>query len=247
MVEPPAKQRRLEAEEASNVIIQFESEDGACAGKSCVRQCCSQHVWAHTIFFLAGVLLALSVLLRPHMLHTTIITTCSLAHPALSRQRLFRPAAGRADERDAGAAGDAAQRLAAERGQAALLVPRRGPGACGVMRCVCCACARRMRCSAETAVARSPAAAATDAVCTTNTKHRRLCKTHNKTHTRLYKQELGGELGKHLAATGLSVEKALRVVYTPQAVFRVRPVARCTASMPGGCVRVRVCVCALCV
>ncbi|KXZ41140.1 hypothetical protein GPECTOR_735g893 [Gonium pectorale] len=46
-------------------------------------------------------------------------------------------------------------------------------------------------------------------------------------------QELLGELGSHLAAHKLSVEKALRVVYTPQAVFRVRPVARCTASMPG--------------
>jgi ribosome assembly protein 4 len=29
------------------------------------------------------------------------------------------------------------------------------------------------------------------------------------------------------------VERALRIVYMPQAVFRVRPVARCTASMPG--------------
>jgi len=29
------------------------------------------------------------------------------------------------------------------------------------------------------------------------------------------------------------VEAALRIVYLPQAVFRVRPVARCTASMPG--------------
>ncbi len=31
----------------------------------------------------------------------------------------------------------------------------------------------------------------------------------------------------------VSVETALRVVYQPQAVFRVRPVSRCTASMPG--------------
>ena len=31
----------------------------------------------------------------------------------------------------------------------------------------------------------------------------------------------------------VSVEKALRIVYQPQAVFRVRPVARCTASMSG--------------
>ncbi|GFR44734.1 hypothetical protein Agub_g6062 [Astrephomene gubernaculifera] len=46
-------------------------------------------------------------------------------------------------------------------------------------------------------------------------------------------QELLGELGGHLAAHKISVEKALRVVYQPQAVFRVRPVARCTASIPG--------------
>ena len=31
----------------------------------------------------------------------------------------------------------------------------------------------------------------------------------------------------------VSVEAALRVVFQPQAIFRVRPVARCTASMPG--------------
>lgn len=31
----------------------------------------------------------------------------------------------------------------------------------------------------------------------------------------------------------VSVESALRVVYQPQAVFRVRAVTRCTASMPG--------------
>ena len=31
----------------------------------------------------------------------------------------------------------------------------------------------------------------------------------------------------------VSVEAALRIVYQPQAIFRVRPVSRCTASMPG--------------
>ena len=31
----------------------------------------------------------------------------------------------------------------------------------------------------------------------------------------------------------VSVEAALHIVYQPQAVFRVRPVSRCTASMPG--------------
>ncbi|KAG2486351.1 hypothetical protein HYH03_014932 [Edaphochlamys debaryana] len=46
-------------------------------------------------------------------------------------------------------------------------------------------------------------------------------------------KELLGELGAHLRAAGLSVERALRVVYQPQAVFRIRPVARCTSSMPG--------------
>ncbi|GLC40463.1 hypothetical protein PLESTB_001572700 [Pleodorina starrii] len=46
-------------------------------------------------------------------------------------------------------------------------------------------------------------------------------------------QELLGELGTHLGAHKISVEKALRIVYQPQAVFRVRPVARCTASIPG--------------
>jgi ribosome assembly protein 4 len=46
-------------------------------------------------------------------------------------------------------------------------------------------------------------------------------------------QELAGELGAHLLKAGASVERALRVTYLPQAVFRVRPVARCTASMAG--------------
>jgi len=42
-----------------------------------------------------------------------------------------------------------------------------------------------------------------------------------------------GELGALAAAAGASVERALRLVYVPQAAFRVRPVARCTASIPG--------------
>ncbi|WIA35410.1 hypothetical protein OEZ86_003855 [Tetradesmus obliquus] len=46
-------------------------------------------------------------------------------------------------------------------------------------------------------------------------------------------QELAGELGEHLKKQKVSVEQSLRIVYMPQAVFRVRPVARCTASMPG--------------
>lgn len=44
---------------------------------------------------------------------------------------------------------------------------------------------------------------------------------------------LTGELGAHLVATGASVEGAVTVVARPQATFRVRPVARCAASMPG--------------
>jgi hypothetical protein len=35
------------------------------------------------------------------------------------------------------------------------------------------------------------------------------------------------------ACAQLSVEAALRIVYQPQAVFRVRPVSRCTASLAG--------------
>jgi ribosome assembly protein 4 len=46
-------------------------------------------------------------------------------------------------------------------------------------------------------------------------------------------QELAGELGSHLQKQQVSVEQSLRIVYMPQAVFRVRPVARCTSSMPG--------------
>ena len=45
--------------------------------------------------------------------------------------------------------------------------------------------------------------------------------------------ELAEELGAHLLKHNVSVETALHIVYQPQAVFRVRPVSRCTASMPG--------------
>lgn len=31
----------------------------------------------------------------------------------------------------------------------------------------------------------------------------------------------------------VSVEAALKIVYQPQAVFRVRPLTRCTGSLPG--------------
>lgn len=46
-------------------------------------------------------------------------------------------------------------------------------------------------------------------------------------------QELAAELGVHLQKNKVSVESVLRVVYQPQAVFKVRSVTRCTASMPG--------------
>lgn len=46
-------------------------------------------------------------------------------------------------------------------------------------------------------------------------------------------QELASGLGEFLATNKVSVEAALRITYMPQAVFRVRPVARCTSSMPG--------------
>jgi ribosome assembly protein 4 len=46
-------------------------------------------------------------------------------------------------------------------------------------------------------------------------------------------QELAAELGAHLKKNAVSVEAVLRVVYQPQAVFKVRPVARCSATIPG--------------
>lgn len=45
--------------------------------------------------------------------------------------------------------------------------------------------------------------------------------------------ELAAALGAHLRKHAVSVEAVLRVVYQPQAVFRVRPVARCSATIPG--------------
>lgn len=42
-----------------------------------------------------------------------------------------------------------------------------------------------------------------------------------------------GPLGEHLQKHGVSVETALRIVFQPQAVFRVRPVTRCSASLAG--------------
>lgn len=46
-------------------------------------------------------------------------------------------------------------------------------------------------------------------------------------------QELGTPLIDHLEKHKLSVETALKIVYQPQAIFRVRPVTRCSASISG--------------
>lgn len=45
--------------------------------------------------------------------------------------------------------------------------------------------------------------------------------------------EFGGSLGDHVKRHKLSVESLLKVVYQPQAIFRVRPVTRCSGSIPG--------------
>ena len=49
--------------------------------------------------------------------------------------------------------------------------------------------------------------------------------------------ELAGELGAAMVAQQVSVEKAVSILFRPQAVFRVRPVGRCTASMVGAAIR----------
>lgn len=45
--------------------------------------------------------------------------------------------------------------------------------------------------------------------------------------------ELAGEIGKCMLENKVSVERVVQVQYQPQAVFRVRPVARCSATMEG--------------
>ncbi|KDD76976.1 hypothetical protein H632_c50p1 [Helicosporidium sp. ATCC 50920] len=45
--------------------------------------------------------------------------------------------------------------------------------------------------------------------------------------------ELDRSLGEHLRASERSVETLLHVVFRPQALFRVRPVARCSSSLAG--------------
>lgn len=46
-------------------------------------------------------------------------------------------------------------------------------------------------------------------------------------------EELTGEVGAALLARNVSLEKVVDILYRPQAVFRVRPVGRCTATMSG--------------
>ena len=45
--------------------------------------------------------------------------------------------------------------------------------------------------------------------------------------------EVTGQLGEHLRARAASVEHVLRIVYQPQALFRVKPVTRCSSAIPG--------------
>lgn len=49
----------------------------------------------------------------------------------------------------------------------------------------------------------------------------------------LHDVELSDELGAHMLKNNVSVESVLEITYQPQAIFRVRPVARCSASMNG--------------
>ncbi|EFJ07692.1 hypothetical protein SELMODRAFT_236231 [Selaginella moellendorffii] len=45
--------------------------------------------------------------------------------------------------------------------------------------------------------------------------------------------ELVGQLGEHVLRNKVSVEKDLQIVYHPQAIFRIRPVTRCSATISG--------------
>ncbi|XP_073108679.1 notchless protein homolog isoform X2 [Elaeis guineensis] len=46
-------------------------------------------------------------------------------------------------------------------------------------------------------------------------------------------QELVVQLGTYLQQKKVSVEKVIRIVYQPQAIFRIRPVNRCSATIAG--------------
>jgi ribosome assembly protein 4 len=45
--------------------------------------------------------------------------------------------------------------------------------------------------------------------------------------------EVGDTLEETLASEGMSCEGVITISYQPLAVFRVRPVVRCTDTMPG--------------
>mmetsp|Transcript_1640 Transcript_1640/g.6406 ORF Transcript_1640/g.6406 Transcript_1640/m.6406 type:complete len:496 (-) Transcript_1640:127-1614(-) len=45
--------------------------------------------------------------------------------------------------------------------------------------------------------------------------------------------EITGTLAEHLRKRDASVESILKIVYQPQALFRVRPVTRCSSAIPG--------------
>ncbi|CAK9202189.1 unnamed protein product [Sphagnum jensenii] len=46
-------------------------------------------------------------------------------------------------------------------------------------------------------------------------------------------KELSSSLGAHLLQNKVSVEQILQIVYQPQAVFRIKPVTRCSATIAG--------------
>ncbi|XP_057512806.1 notchless protein homolog [Actinidia eriantha] len=46
-------------------------------------------------------------------------------------------------------------------------------------------------------------------------------------------QELVVQLGSYLQKHKVSVEKVLMIIYQPQAVFRIRPVSRCSVTIAG--------------
>ena len=46
-------------------------------------------------------------------------------------------------------------------------------------------------------------------------------------------ETLTTDLGDHLEKVNASMEQVLKIVYAPQALFRVRPVTRCSSAIPG--------------
>jgi hypothetical protein len=56
---------------------------------------------------------------------------------------------------------------------------------------------------------------------------------------------LADEIGACMVKNNVSVEKVVQVLYQPQAVFRVRPVAHCSATMAGEYISAHSCAPAL--